>query len=78
MFNDPPYFSKKLDTLRVTQGEMMTYDFPGYDEKEGLPVSITLKYLDKKVLPDFMKRSNNGFSLDLAPTNLTKPGLYLL
>jgi hypothetical protein len=38
IFNDPPKFTQKLSTLRVTQGENTSYNFPSYEEKEGLPV----------------------------------------
>ena len=38
IFNDPPKFTQKLSTLRVTQGETISYNFPTYEEKEGLPV----------------------------------------
>jgi len=67
-----------LDTHRIIQGEQRIYDFPSYEEKEGLPVTISLKYQESKTLPDFIIKQNNGFTLEFNPTNLTKPGLYLL
>ncbi len=54
------------------------YDLPSYTDKEGMTVKTTIKYQDTKVLPDFINATDNSMSLNIAPTNLTKIGLYLL
>ena len=60
----------------VKFGDSISYAFPTFEDKEGLPVIIKLSYQNTFILPAFIKSNNNGLLIE--PTNVTKLGQYLI